>query len=122
MGYLIVEIEDIFNHFKTKIDPLPKSWLFNFKVGTVQENFNMEELITKNELIQKFELRYDLLMKIYSELSNEQKNAKHPSKMLSEFYTNIDAWIVHHLITHLAIHTGNITIWKKVNNIMLNGF
>lgn len=121
IGHLIVEIQDIFNHLNIQIESLPENWFLNFKGGKSLDKFNIKSLATKKELIQTFELRYDILMKIYSELTEEQKSSNHPSKMFSETYTNIDSWITHHLITHLAVHIGNITTWKKINDIKVNG-
>lgn len=117
LGHLIVEIQDIFNHFNVSIKPLPKDWFLNES----QKIINVTKLPNKEVLLDVFKFRYDFLMNFYKTLSEKERLSKHPSTMFSSIYTNVDAWIVHHLITHVAVHIGNITVWKKINNIDVNG-
>ena len=91
IGHLIVEIQDIFNYLETQIEILPTEWFLYFKGGKTTEYSKFINSLTKKDLIDTFEFRYDFLLKTYSELSEQKKQSKHPSKMFSEIYTNIDA-------------------------------
>ena len=113
MGHLIVELEDIINHLGLSLEPLPKYWLESFKGAKNWNNRPLKELPNKSLLIKLFEHRYDILMNEYLKLDDAVREEKHPSKMFSDIYSNIDSWFAHHLITHLAIHSGNITVWKQ---------
>ena len=122
LGHLIVEVEDLLNFLKIELEPLPNTWKESFKGGKPWKQDTFEKLPTKKELIRVFELRYDTLIHAYIKMDDNMRLALHPSKMLSSFYTNVDAWFAHHLITHLAIHLGNITTWKQAHGIKVEGF
>ena len=62
------------------------------------------------------------LLNEYLSITDEKRMSMHTSEMLSQIYTNTDSWFAHHIITHIAVHIGNITIWKQVNNIAVQGF
>lgn len=85
-------------------------------------NRPLKELPNKDLLIRIFETRYDILINEYLNLNEAIRKEKHPSKLFSEIYSNIDSWFVHHLITHLAIHSGNITVWKQARGMKVEGF
>ena len=121
LGHLIVEVEDISKHLNIKTVPLPMHWNEMFRGGKPWKNFSSKELPKKEELIEVFIATYDSLLNVYTNLSDQQRKSIHPSKMLAQFYTNLDSWFSHHLITHLAVHSGNIAMWKKMNNIKVEG-
>lgn len=121
LGHLIVEIEDIFDHLQIERENLETLFFECFKGGTYPEKHNFEKLPTKEELLILFQKRYALLLQAYIDLDEDQRKEKHPSVMFSEVYSNLDVWIAHHLITHVAVHIGNITTWKKMNHIEVQG-
>ena len=122
LGHLIVESEDVFNYLKIETVKIPSQWRKYFKRNSKSNLYELENLPVKAELVKLFELRYDQLLDVYLDLTNEERNAMHPSEMLSSFYSNVDAWFVHHLINHVAIHCGNITTWKRMIGLETNGF
>lgn len=121
LGHLIVEIEDIFNHLNIERENIETFFFESFKGGVYYKSFNVEKLPNKEKLMILFKKRYSLLLNTYLELNQNQRKEKHPSEMLSEIYSNVDSWIVHHLITHVAVHIGNISTWKKMNHIEVQG-
>ena len=122
LGHLVVELEDIINHLRLSVEPLPNYWLESFKGAKNWNNRPLKELPKKRLLIKLFETRYDILMNEYLKLDDAVRKEKHPSKMFSDIYSNIDSWFAHHLITHLAIHSGNITVWKQSKGMKVDGF
>ena len=122
LGHLIVEADDVFTHLKTNIEAVPQLWTANFKSAKTWNKQSFVNLPTKQELVKCLEFRYNLMLDLYSKLSDQERLAPHPSKMLAGFYTNLDTWIAHHLITHFAIHCGNITTWKKTIGLEVQGF
>ena len=122
LGHLVVELEDIINHLNLNVQPLPEYWLESFKGGNNWNNRPLKKLPNKPTLIKIFENRYDVLMNEYLRLDDKVREESHPSKIFSEVYSNIDSWFAHHLITHLAIHSGNITAWKQNKGMIVNGF
>lgn len=121
LGHLIVEIEDIAEFLKIELKPIPNSWKEIFKGGQPWKFEFQNELPKKTELIESFITNYDYLLNEYLNLSEEIRQKKHPSKMFAQLYTNVDAWFAHHIITHFAVHSGNITMWKKMNAINVEG-
>lgn len=122
LGHLIVEVEDIIQHLKINTETLPLNWIESFKGNKNWMNRPLKELPNKDLLIRIFETRYDILINEYLNLNEAIRKEKHPSKLFSGIYSNIDSWFVHHLITHLAIHSGNITVWKQARGMKVEGF
>ncbi|MGY6648695.1 DinB family protein [Wenyingzhuangia sp. IMCC45574] len=122
LGHLIVEVEDIIKYLKLELEPIAVNWIDTFKGGENWEGRSLKELPSKELLIRVFTDRYDFLMNAYLELDDAVRKEEHPSKLFSGIYSNIDAWFAHHLITHLAIHAGNITVWKQIRGIQVEGF
>ena len=122
LGHLIVESECVLNSLEITSEPIPDLWKLNFQGSKSFTKSNFKELPTKKELIEIFEERYDFLLNQYLSITDEKRMSMHTSEMLSQIYTNTDSWFAHHIITHIAVHIGNITIWKQVNNIAVQGF
>lgn len=121
LGHLIVESEDLFSFLNIPTIKIPDEWDRCFKNGKRNGLEDKNNLPSKGELINAFQLRYNSLMTNYLKLTNVEKESPHPSEMLRDFYSNLDSWYVHHLITHVAVHIGNITTWKKVIGLEVNG-
>ncbi len=121
IGHLCIEAEDVFNHLDIPFEPVHASWTnwFRNSTGTIT---SLEGLPNKNELLKVFKKRYEALCLAYENLSPRDRFSKNPSKLLEGKLPNLDAWFAHHLTTHLAIHCGNIAIWKKVIGIKVEGY
>ncbi len=120
LGHLVVEAEDVFRDLGIRNKNNPK-WETYFK-NTSGKIDSVSALPSKNELIDLVKIRYNLLAEKYAQLTEEQRAAMHPSSFLKEIYSTYDAWFAHHLTTHLAIHCGNIVVWKKIIGIEANGY
>jgi hypothetical protein len=121
LGHICVEAEDVFNHLNISYDKLDLNWYAWFKnsTGAIE---SLDDLPTKQQLLVKLEERYTLLSSLYLNLSDKQRLTDHPSKMLKEVFPNLDSWFAHHLTTHIAIHCGNIVVWKKMIGLDADGF
>lgn len=120
LGHLCVEAEDVLDYLKidyTKVSDNWEKWFRN-STGKVER---IEGLPTKEWLINIFTERYNLLESAYSELGSRGDDP-HPSIMLKDIFTNLDAWFAHHLVTHIAVHCGNISVWKKMIGLEVGGY
>lgn len=121
LGHLCVEAEDVFNYFNIPYQKLDKRWSTWFK-NSSGEISTSENLPTKKELLAIFEKRYLLLCDVYESLSSKDRTSRHLSTLLKDKLPDIDSWFAHHLTTHIAIHCGNIVVWKKLIGLQVNGY
>jgi len=123
LGHICVEANDVINYLEieTRFKTLDANWIGWFK-NTTGKITSLEALPTKKVLLDTLNERYQTLGQVYLELDEEQRNAAHPSKLLKNVLTTLDAWFAHHLTTHIAVHCGNIVVWKKVIGLPVNGF
>ncbi len=121
LGHICVEADDVFIHLNVSYNKLEPTWYTWFKNSTgVVKSF--DDLPTKELLLSKLEERYNLLSSLYLNLTDGQRLSSHPSEMLKEVFPTLDSWFAHHLTTHLAIHNGNIVVWKKMIGLDSDGF
>ena len=121
LGHICVEVEDILNYLHIpykKVDPQWHTW-FKSSSGKLT---SLDHLPSKEELFSVLFERYSLLAEVYLELTGEQRQSEHPSIMLRSVLFTLDSWIAHHLTTHIAIHCGNIVVWKKMIGLEVNGY
>ena len=121
LGHLCVEVEDVFDYLKTpyyKVDESWTTWFKNAEKGIT----TLDNLPTKSELMHVFQIRYEELCKVYEGFNSRDRFSGHPSKFLENHLPNLDAWVAHHLTTHIAIHCGNIAVWKKVIGLHVGGY
>lgn len=121
LGHLCVEAEDVLKYLDIPYKLLEPQWFRWFSNSTGKLTLS-ERLPMKIELITEFEQRYSLLAVYYMQLTGQQMSSAHPSKFLEKDYSNLDSWFSHHLTTHLAIHCGNLVVWKKLSGIDVEGF
>ena len=119
LGHICIEGEDVLNHFN--ISFTPTTWKHFFQMGT-GEITSLDGLPSKEELIDTFNERYTLLINKYESLSEKERLSPHPSAFMKNLVPDIDSWFAHHLITHIAIHCGNIVVWKKMMGIEIGGY
>ena len=120
LGHLFVEGQDILDFYEIE-HHTSSEWDQYFRYGSGKIT-SRENLPKKEDLIKKIKKRYQLLLELYLNLSDEQKAAKHPSTLLAGTYENMDTWFAHHFTNHIAIHCGNITVWKKLIGLPINGY
>ncbi|MEM6321865.1 MAG: DinB family protein [Bacteroidota bacterium] len=123
LGHICVEADDVISRLASNgaFGELPPTWQkwFRNAWGKIEE---LEGLPAKEELVNTLNRRYEALGKAYLKLSDDQRMAEHPSKFLRDILTTTDAWFAHHLTTHIAMHCGNIVVWKKLIGLPVNGF
>ena len=123
LGHICVEADDVINQLNAdkSFDKLDSNWQKWFKnsTGKIEQ---LEQLPKKEALLNILIQRYNALGSAYANLNTEQRNTGHPSKLLSEVLTTFDSWFAHHLTTHIAMHCGNIVVWKKLIGLPVNGF
>ncbi len=120
LGHIFVEGQDVLNFYGVEHNT-SSEWdqFFRFGSGKIT---SLENLPTKKELLEKIEERYKIILELYLGLTEEQRLAQHPSQLLAEVYDNMDGWFAHHLTNHIAIHCGNISVWKKLIGLPVNGY
>ena len=120
LGHIYVEGQDVLNFYNIEyVHQHEWDQFFRFGTGSIS---SLNGLPIKEELLQQINERYSIIMELYLSLSEEQKNAPHPSQLLQNAYKNIDGWFAHHLTNHIAVHCGNITVWKKLIGLPVNGY
>ncbi len=65
---------------------------------------------------------YPELCRIYREMPDAERQKGHPSTIIRDRLPDLDAWVAHHLTTHLSIHCGNLATWKKIVGIEVDGY
>ena len=123
LGHICVEAEDVIRQLPSTIpfEKLDSNWEKWFRNSTGKVAV-LSNLPSKEVLINTLNKRYKLLGNAYADLSTTQRNSPHPSSLLREILTTVDAWFAHHLTTHIAMHCGNIVVWKKMIGLEVNGF
>lgn len=121
LGHLIVEAEDVLNHLNVPYTSINPEWYDWFR-NTTGKIDSLNRLPSKQELIDILVYRYHLLKSTYEDLDVNLLNSSHPSEMMSSVLTNLDSWFAHHITTHIAIHAGNISVWKKLSEISVGGY
>jgi uncharacterized damage-inducible protein DinB len=124
LGHLCVEAEDALQKMdlvreEDRIDPLWWRWFENTtgKIDTVDRS-----LPDKATLMRTLDQKYKQLGEIYGSLTAAQRASPHPSTFLRQVLSSYDAWFAHHLTTHIAMHCGNIVVWKKMLGLSLSGY
>ena len=121
LGHLCVEAEDPLNFLNinyTKVDDNWSKWFGN----SADKITSLEGLPTKTELLIVLEYRYQFLINAYSSLTPEERESPHPSKMLKGVFSTVDGWFAHHITTHIAVHCGNLSVWKKMIDLEIGGY
>ena len=123
LGHICIEGEDLIRQLprKTIFEKLDSNWEKWFRNSTGKIT-TITDLPNKEMLINTLNSRYKLLGAAYADLTIAKRNGNHPSNLLKEVLTTFDAWFAHHLTTHIAMHCGNIVVWKKMIGLEVNGF
>ncbi len=123
LGHICVEADDLINQLADKkaFEKLDEHWIKWFR-NTTGKIDALSNLPNKEVLLNTLDKRYRILGEAYINLSKAQREGKHPSRLLSGIFTTFDAWFAHHLTTHIAMHCGNIVVWKKIIGLKVNGF
>lgn len=123
LGHICVEADDVIDQLSSnksfgKLNSDWKKW-FKTSTGKIEK---LEKLPNKEELLNTLTQRYTALGEVYLKLAKGKRNSEHPSKLLREVLITFDSWFAHHLTTHIAMHCGNIVVWKKIIGLPVNGF
>ncbi len=123
LGHICIEAEDVIQQLPTKttFEKLDINWEKCFRNSTGKID-TLTDLPSKEMLLNTLNRRYKKLGDAYASLSILQRNGQHPSTSLNKVLTTFDAWYAHHLTTHIAMHCGNIVVWKKLIGLEVNGF
>lgn len=121
LGHLCIEAEDPLNFLNIKYKGVNENWSRWFRISTGKIT-SLKNLPTKKELLATLDYRYQLLINAYSSLTTEERASPNPSKFLENVFTNLDSWFSHHIVTHIAVHCGNITVWKKMIKLEVGGY
>jgi len=123
LGHICVEADDLINQLADKkaFKKLDEDWIKWFR-NTTGKIDTLSNLPNKEVLLNTLNRRYSILGEVYTNLSKTQREGKHPSHILRDIFTTFDAWFAHHLTTHIAMHCGNIVVWKKMIGLKVNGF
>jgi len=121
LGHICVEAEDVFAHLDIQYPTVDENWISWFRNSSGKIT-SLENLPSKEELIQMLESRYHLLCDAYLNLSDERRNGPHPSNFMKDKLKTFDSWYAHLLTTHISIHCGNLSIWKKIIGLPIGGY
>ncbi len=121
MGHLCVEIQDVLDHFNLDYPKWSGSIDTAFRMG-ISGELDLSIKQKKNEILDVFETRYNLARQLYIDTDSEKLEGPHPSAFLGDLVPDLDAWFIHHLVPHLAIHAGNLSVWKKLVGLEVNGY
>lgn len=121
LGHLCVEAEDVFDFLNVNYPKVPENWHVWFR-NTTGKVESLEGLPSKEELLKVLDDRYAQLLTIYKFMTDEERQREHPSELLIDVVSSLDAWFAHHITTHIAIHCGNISVWKKLIGLEVGGY
>jgi hypothetical protein len=120
LGHLCVEVEDVFEYYAISYSK-NKSWrnMFRNTMGQIKSG---DTLPSKQDLWRELNKRYAIFADFYMNLSETERKKDHPSNLLKDILPDTDSWLNHHITTHIAIHCGNLVVWKKMIGLNVNGF
>ena len=121
MGHLCVEIQDVLDHFQVDYSRWSPETEKMFRMGS-SGDLDTSSLPSKKDILFTFKSRYEKARQVYLEADASQLSGPHPSTFLGDLVPDLDAWIIHHLVPHLAIHAGNLSVWKKMVGLTINGY
>lgn len=121
LGHICVEAEDVFHYLNIDYPKVPEPWFDWFRNGFGKLD-TLADLPAKSELLDSLHQRYSLLAGHYAQLSDTARQAPHPSQFMKSLLPDVDSWFAHHLVTHIAVHCGNIVVWKKLLGLEVGGY
>lgn len=120
LGHFCVEAEDVLKYYEIPYHE-HADWVSLFR-NTTGKIKSLDNLPSKEELLNSFKERYDLLCEKFDSLSSEELKQPHPSTFMKDFLPDIESWIAHHLTTHISLHIGNLVVWKKMIGLEVGGY
>ena len=121
LGHLCVEAEDPLSSLAINYQQVNENWLTWFR-NTTANISSLDNLPTKEDLLKVLEYRYQFLADSYTSLTIEESNQPNTSTMLKKIFTSYDSWFAHHIVTHLAVHCGNLATWEKMIGLEVCGY
>ena len=64
----------------------------------------------------------DALLTLIKRCSASELCEDPPSVLLKDSLPNKHTWFLHHITTHIAVHIGNLVVWKKLNGLAIEGY
>jgi hypothetical protein len=93
--------------------PLDKSWLSLFSYKGELKSGAEENLPDLKSLTADFESIYKALWEQAITLDKQALSLAPQSELLQNIFPTTSSWLAHHLTTHIAIHAGNLSVWKN---------
>ena len=72
--------------------------------------------------LEVFDVLYPELCRVYRDMTPSERQRGHPSTIIRDRLPDLDAWVAHHIATHLSVHCGNLATWKRIVGIEVNGY
>jgi hypothetical protein len=120
MGHLCVEGIDALRKLGEDID-FNQEWIkrFSYDAGKLE---TIDQLPRLSESKAEFVRIYDKLIYLYNNMPDDEKNKPPQSELLAKILPDVSSWLAHHITTHISIHAGNLTVWKKMIGLEINGY
>ncbi len=91
--------------------PLDKAWEQYFSQGT--SALDVPEMLEKGHLRATFKKTIEAFADALSSVDEEKLRRPNPSKVLADYFPEVQHDVSHTLTSHLAIHGGHLGMWRK---------
>ncbi len=113
LGHLAVECDQALMHLGRPRHS-PEGWDTRFLMGTTPSDARRQEAPSKTVLLETVRASYAALREAVRETDPVFFDAPCHSAFLQSVLPREADWYAHMLTTHVAMHAGNIALWRRV--------
>ena len=121
LGHLCAEGVDVLIKLGAHDTVYSVDWLGLF--GSDAPSLDLQaNLPSLSRAVHDFNEIYERVIAAYRALPAHAFEDDPPSKLLKDHLPNKHVWLLHHITTHIAVHIGNLVVWKKLNGLSIDGY
>ena len=121
LGHLCAEGVDVLMKLGAQDMAYSVDWLGLF--GSDASPLDLQaDLPSLSQAVHDFNDIYERVIAAYCALPAHAFEDGPPSILLKDHLPNKHVWLLHHITTHIAVHIGNLVVWKKLNGLEIGGY
>lgn len=121
VGHLCAEGVDVLIKMGAHVETFAIDWLGLF--GSDAPPLDLSAPLPSLSLaVGDFSHIYERVIAAYRALPAHAYADDPPSMLLKDHLPNKHVWFLHHITTHIAVHIGNLVVWKKQLGLPINGY